>query len=438
MRKTMIVLACTAIIFCSCEDEGSSVGRSLVESAFRNVFTDSCTVQMSTILVDSLQTLGDSICQVGYMDDSIFGKVAASYYAEFNVAKFTPSVGKTYVFDSLTLKFHPSGGYWGDTLASQRVHVYPIKNSIVLLTDEYLYNTTEMEVDDELFSFTYTPYPGWKREVEVRMPDEFGQEIFDDILDEKNVFDSQERFHGYFPGLALKPDETGSCMMGISVNDSSMYMKMYYRILDNTITEKDLYFGANTSCAFTHVDHERDGYPVGKLTGGGALNPTPSSQTEKRAYLQGLTGIYNVIEFPYLNNLMTNGDVVSIESATLYLYPEYGTYGGPNQLPTTLRLYVADDDNNTVDQVYNSMGTTIQDGGLTVSDNLPYNTYYTFDLTSFMQGNLGSWGQGRQKLFMILDDNDFVSTFKHVVFTNSASNLVGQTRLDIRFKTYDK
>ncbi len=435
----MIVLVCVGIAFCSCQDENSSLGSSLVKSSFRNVFTDTCTVDISTILVDSLQTLGDSICQVGYINDSIFGKVAASYYAEINSASFTISMGKTYVFDSLTLIMRPSGDYWGDTLAVQRIHVYPIKNSIVLLTNEYLYNTTVMSVEeDELFNFTYSPRPGWGREMEIRMPDSFGQQLFDDILDEKNVFDSQERFHGYFPGLALKPDDTGSCMMGIQVNDSSLYMKMYYRILDNSITEKELDFTVNMSCAFTHVDHERTGYPVGDLTAGGALYPTSSTKTGNRAFLQGLTGIYNVIEFPYLNNLMTNGEVVSIESAMLYLYPQFGTYGGPSQLPSTLRLYVADDDNNTVDQVYDYMGTTIQNGNLTVSDNLPYNTYYSFDLTSFMQSNLGSWGQGRQKLFMILDNDDFVRTFGHVVFTNDASQTVGQTRLDIRFKTYDR
>lgn len=135
---------------------------------------------------------------------------------------------------------------------------------------------------------------------------------------------------------------------------------------------------------------------------------------------------------------MINGDIVSIESAILYLYPQRGSYGVINQLPSTLRLYVADDANNTVDQIYDSMGTTIQDGSLTVDDMLGRETYYSFDITSFLQENLGTWGEGRQKLFLILDNDAFLCTFDQVVFTNDASQDSGQIRLDIRYKTYDR
>ena len=47
--------------------------------------------------------------------------------------------------------------------------------------------------------------------------------------------------------------------------------------------------------------------------------------------MQGLTGLYNQIEFPYLNNLQDAGEIVSIESATLYLYPQAGSYNKLNQ-----------------------------------------------------------------------------------------------------------
>lgn len=439
MRKLVVGLALVLFAFCSCQDENSSLGGSLVKSSFKNVFTDTCTVDISTILVDSLATLGDSVCQVGYYNDSVWGKVKASYLAEFTANSFKPDVTNTYVFDSITLNLKPSGHYWGDTLAAQRIGVYPLERIITYLQGETLYNTSYVPVESApLFSFTYLPRPGKKESMEIRMPDNFGKQLFENMLAEKDVFDTQDKFRAYLHGLALMPDETGSCVSGFMVSDSSVYMRMYYHILNETNTESELDIKVNRTYAYTRVEHDRSDTPLEALSKGGAIFATSSAKTGKRAYLQGLTGIYNAIEFPYLNDLMINGDIVSIESAALYLYPLGKSYGAVNQLPSTLRLYIADDSNNTVDQVYDSMGTTIQDGSLTVDDMEGKETYYSFDLTSFMQDNLGTWGLNRQKLFLILDDDDFVCTFDQVVFTNDPAQGTGQIRLDIRYKTYDR
>lgn len=439
MRNTLLALLLIFIAFCSCQDETSSLGESLVESSFRNIFTDTCTVDISSIMVDSLETLGDSVCQVGYYADSVWGKVKASYLAEFTLASFSPDVSNTYVFDSITLNLTHSGHYWGDTLTAQRIWVYPLARVITYLQGETLYNTSYVPLENEsLFSFAYFPRPGKKENMEIRMPDSFGQQLFEDMLAEKNAFESQEKFRAYLHGFALVPDETGSCISGFMVNDSSMYMRLYYHVRNTVSTAGELDFKVNTDYAYTRVEHDRTDTPLATLSKGGAIFATSSTKTGYRAYLQGLTGIYNSIEFPYLNNLKANGDIVSIESATLYLYPLRGSYGIMSQLPSTLCLYVADDANNTVDQVYDSMGTTIQDGNLTEDNMLGRETYYSFDLTSFLQDNLGTWGTTRQKLFLRLDDDDFVCTFDQVVFTNDPSQGTGQIRLDIRYKIYDR
>ena len=49
-----------------CIDENSELGRTLVESSFYNIYVDTCTVDISTVLEDSIVTRGDSICQIGY------------------------------------------------------------------------------------------------------------------------------------------------------------------------------------------------------------------------------------------------------------------------------------------------------------------------------------------------------------------------------------
>ena len=108
------------------------------------------------------------------------------------------------------------------------------------------------------------------------------------------------------------------------------------------------------------------------------------------AYMQGLTGYYNQLEFPYLNSLGSAGQIVSIESATLYLYPLARSYNEVSQLPNDIRLYITDENNVLEDYVYGSDGVTVQTGDLTIDEMYGKETYYSFDLTEFIRNNYGT------------------------------------------------
>lgn len=62
MKKSLYSLFAVLAIFCACQDENSQLGKSLVESSFYNVYADTCSVDISTILLDSIETRGDCIC----------------------------------------------------------------------------------------------------------------------------------------------------------------------------------------------------------------------------------------------------------------------------------------------------------------------------------------------------------------------------------------
>ena len=90
MKKSLYSLFAVLAIFCACQDENSQLGKSLVESSFYNVYADTCSVDISTILLDSIETRGDSICQLGHYRSSAWGEVSATYYAEYSTSDFTP------------------------------------------------------------------------------------------------------------------------------------------------------------------------------------------------------------------------------------------------------------------------------------------------------------------------------------------------------------
>ena len=287
-----------------------------------------------------------------------------------------------------------------------------------------------------LFSFTFTPPPGRKKELEIRLPDELGKELLNDLVTEEDYFDSQDKFKEKFPGLALMAENSGECITGFMVNDSSMAITLHYKEIASQRTEKELTFSVNTDYAYTSIRHDRTSTPLAILESG-IENLIHSGSLGRRAYMQGLTGFYNQIEFPHLNNLQDAGEIVSIESATLYLYPLAGSYNKLNQLPEDIRLYITDENNVLEDYVYGSDGVTVQTGNLTVDDMFGRDTYYSFDVTEFIRNNFGTWGIKRQKLLLSLPENEMTMTFNQIIFTNDPDQ-ERQCRLEIRFKIYNE
>ena len=441
MKKLMHfpLLACCvlSVAVLACRDDDSDLGRSLVETSFRNVFVDTCSVDISTILTDSLLTKGDSICQIGYRADTVWGKVASTYYAEYATASFTPDDTHAYTPDSLVLRLMYSGHYWGDTLQAQRVSVYRLRRSITLDNDQDLYNHTSWPKEDApLFTFEFAPRPGRGEELTVRFPDSMADELLTGLVEENEAFDDQEDFKEYFHGLAFVPEAGGSCITGFLVNDSAMALTLYYSDIGTERVQESVVFKVNTDYAYTGIECDRQGTPLADIADG-IENLVHSYDTGHRAYQQGLTGFYNQLEFPYLNALEEEGDIVSVESATLYLYPLRGSYGKESQLPDELRLYITDENNVLEDYVYGSDGVTVQTGNLTTDDMFGRDTYYSFDLTTFVRNNLGTWGTSRQKLLLSMPDEAMATTFDQVIFTNQPGE-ERQCRLDVQIKIYNK
>ena len=153
--------------------------------------------------------------------------------------------------------------------------------------------------------------------------------------------------------------------------------------------------------------------------------------------MQGLTGFYNQIEFPTLNGLQSAGEIVSIESAILYLYPVKYSYGRTNQLPSEMRLYITDENNVLEDYVYGDDGVTVQTGNLVTDEMYGSDTYYSFDLTTFARNNFGAIGMHRQGLLLSLTDDVTATTFDQAIFTNELE-LDRHCKLEVRFKVYDE
>jgi len=436
MKKILFLISLVALLICSsCHDETSALGSNWVESDLRNVLTDTCTVKMSTVLLDSINTSNKEVAQLGYYKDDVWGAISASTYVEYSPATFTPDENLAYGFDSLTISVKCNGDYVGDTLAPLKVHLYELTQNVELNSNSgYLYNNSNFSHKPAPFStISIQPKPNGKNILEYRLSDDLGKAWFSKILSKSDDFTSSDNFKKYFKGIAFIPDEnTNKSIMGFAINDSSLCITLYYHEVNESSNDYTVRFSPTTT-NFNKVKHDRSNTPLQLFNK--ETKEFVSDKMLNMSYVQGLTGLYTKIEFPYLNNLLEVGQMVSIESAMLYLYPVKGSYGILNPLPPSLALYKSNEDDVTEDQITDILGTSVQTGSLVTDEDLHENTYYSFDITSFMQSNLGKIGVNKKNLQLVLPEAKINTSYQSVVF-GDMKYPQNQVKVTVLYKVY--
>lgn len=427
-------------VFTACRDESSTVGDGWLSSELRSAYTDTCTVKLSTILADSVNTSNISSIQVGHYKDSYYGDLTAKGYVEYGYGYFTANEDVKYSLDSMTIKVKWKGDFMGDTLQVLPIRMYELRKNIELHDDGYLYTTSSTPYGTLLGSFNAYVYPSQtKAQYEYRLPDSIGQRFLNKILDSQGLetMRKQSVFREYFRGVAFVPGVT-NIITNIDKNDSSLVMTMYYHG-DNSTTQQSVIFSPTTP-SYSSVTQDKTGTPLALFDKKPDESTVVSSETNNISYIQSSTGLYTKIEFPFLSNLCLQGEMASITAAVLYLYPVRGTYNADsNPLPKSLAVYTANATNVTGSQLSNSMGTATQTGNLTSDQNDPDTQYYTFDLTSFLQTNLTAIGNNVQHLQLTFPSSSINTSCKGVLFGNqlydNGENY--KSKLVVRYTVYN-
>jgi hypothetical protein len=86
------------------------------------------------------------------------------------------------------------------------------------------------------------------------------------------------------------------------------------------------------------------------------------------------------------------------------VYPVKGTYSEFVPLPEDLSLYVSNENDVTLGYITTYSGDALQTGNLVKDDLFGIETYYTYDITSFMQEQLGAFGTDRRSLNLIVPE----------------------------------
>jgi hypothetical protein len=421
-------------LFSSCYDENNDYGTDLVESSFRNIMVDTCTVNVTSIMMDSLETSEQSVALVGKYTHPLWGSVTSTAYIPFSRPSFSADADKEVKLDSLVLRVKYNGTFVGDTTKYQQISIHRLLQKVVLNNDDYLYSYNHFNYDPTpLATYRFRPKPGSGNTLEIRLSDALGEDLLEKF-ESNSVEVNTDRFEEYFKGLTIVPSETeNGCLMGFSVADSSCCMQLFYHLKDELSTEKEFLFKPNTETQFNHYDYDRSGTILSSYNS--KHIEIPSELMNNYGVLFGGVGWYCRFEFPYINNLMQTGKQIEVESAILKLYPVPGTYSDFNQFPDSIYLNIADENNVVTEQVTDYLGTTVQAGKLVKDETYSQNTYYYFDLTTFMREDMGTFGINKHNLQLVLNNNSYTRKFSNLTFYDQHGKM--PLKLQLTYKVYE-
>ncbi|WP_405413778.1 DUF4270 family protein [Maribacter sp. Asnod1-A12] len=347
-----------AAISCSNDiynDSDFVAGDTFTDSNIRLILIDTLTVSTSTMKFDSITTSESSRILNGKYTDTVFGTITASSYMQFLPETYTIDIEAE--FDSLVMVLGYDSYYYNDTLQTNTVHIKKINENLKPVSDDYFYNTSNIGYDeDDLGFLEYRPRPLAGDSLTIKLIDEFGTDVFDQ-LQEKNIVNSDE-YRDYFKGIAILPDETDNgSIIGFSKSSENTYMRLYYSTdtADESVQEYiDIQIDATTTPIpfFNRITADDPITPLQSLTDS-KVN-LPSEDSYNQSYIESGVGVAMRVQFPSITSLYDIPGSGTILDGVLKIKPVAGTYDDHLKLRDTLAVYVVDQNNDLIETLSSS------------------------------------------------------------------------------------
>jgi hypothetical protein len=446
--KVVLPVSALILLLTGCNSGGFTLGGKYLDSDMQTVIIDTCTVRMTTVAIDSLSTTNLGLGLVGRYSNSDFGTVTATTYLSYTHPG-TYDLPDVVFFDSVALVMHLNGSYLGDTTRMQEINVYKLTDSITPPDNDTYYNVNSVPYEaSPLVSYSFAPRPSTRPSgtttfpylektsyFTLRLPDDFGQDLFDLFLNDDERLENDEDFRSYFRGLAIAPGTNDSTVLGFDVDaDTSMAIRVYYHYTEERRRKGKIDIKVDDSRNFYGVQHDRTDHPFQELDGSTGKELRTSS-SDNKGLIQALSATYVKIEFPFLNNLLEMGDFGAVLDAALIIYPAESSFSKTMPLPSKLSLYESDSKDATVAQVTSSSGQPLT-GNLYRDELYDSKTYYSYDITSFMKDQLGVWGLNKRNL-QLSQPSDTLSKCLNTVVIGDQNYKKEGTRLIVKYLIYE-
>jgi hypothetical protein len=401
LRNKLILLLCCCLGLASCEDP-NDLGLGLVDDNISGIYTDTLTVNVSTVYLDSMVTSGTNNMLIGQYAAPYTGTTEASTFFQVGLPA-TWTVAEDATFDSLKLILPYSDYNYGDTTNAQTFEVYRLTSDITqrrlspyffseeplsyFYTEPALYNNSNIGASEEaLGSFTFSPRPIGEDSIAIPLSAELGEEW----LSLKKAADSRltdgTNFISYFKGLKVA-STAGTSVLGFTANTAEA--RLYYTETVNgaLVSQFKSFPLTNAALQYNQILANLEGTELeGVVRSGEAV---AASQTGNVSVAQGGSGLIIKLDFPYLNSLKEQLSPDLINRVVLVVEP-LSSASYPYPVPQTLGLYRTNNTNVPLAPVtveYDINGTELTAAYAAANDQGQGNRY-EFNLTQFFISRL--------------------------------------------------
>ncbi len=352
----MLVILAAGISLTSCTKKAKIIGLEIRPTGDIEVESnDTSTLVAYSVIQESMVTNNYTRILLGSMMDPVFGQTTANYYTQLRLQSGIVdfNFGQNAVIDSIILSL-AYDGYYGDTTTPQTLRVYELNDKIYSDSGYYYYSKDEIShYATEIGRKTFQPMPTTDVEYEdgdldnphVRinlseLTSEFGDKFLNAPLE---VLDDNDLFGDYIKGLCVISDPVteGGSIFYINLLDIDTDFTIYYSndASDEVVYSVKLYDSVTRFNQYDHNDY-LDASPEFRaqtIEGNVSLG-------EEELYVQAMGGVLTKIEFPFISELKSIGNL-AINSAELTLTGIEG--GDSTNIPDRLTLLEIEEDGSS-------------------------------------------------------------------------------------------
>jgi hypothetical protein len=337
-------------------------------------------------------------------------------------------------FDSLRLLLLPNGYSIGDTLSPFTINAHRLTQRLKTQSDGLLYNTSSFSYDPAIFgSLTYFPRPNTNDTISIPLNEDFGNELFNLLVEKVDNIVYPDDFYAYFKGIVLSYDNSNNAILGFKTALNMPVMRVYYHYFDFQTEYRYIDFPINefTSLQFnqflatnTVLDTLNDQHE--KL---------PATNVGNKSYVQAGIGIVTRFEMPTLPNLLELHPNVQILKAELVMEPVKNSYK-TLKLPEGISLFTSDNLNRFGSAISNPVTGDAILGKLVIDDVFQEETSYTFDVTDFVRNKIKEASDDVPCLLLTIKTNELFVTMDRLVL-GSRQNKENNVKLKIYYMYYE-
>lgn len=406
---------------------------------------DTTTVQVSTVLLDSIPTSSTGLLLMGGYSDPKLGNLTAKGYIQVANPTWTPAT--IAFFDSLVLRTAYSGYYYGDTTQVQTIEVHRVTKDFktfalpfywfnegqysVLYKANSLYNTTKTPVESTpLGSRQVLLRPLGKDTLQIRLDDALGKEWLAGAQNQLPDLVEADRFLTYFKGVSIEnASAQPSCVVGL--NTDGMKIRLYYKeYVEDKLAQKyqDFAFGS-TLFNYSAIQADRS---ATKLKDIGTTGEVISTASDDQVYVQAGTGLVAKIRFPHVHKTIDGTQTLLVNQAQLLIEPVKDSFDKDRPYPKTLTIYKTDRSNLPLSQLSADYNPSAAQSA-SYSEDKEYQTSsgYTFNVTQYVQTLVGTEGNTDNGLLLMAPGTELTNKVNKIYLGAKNSGTTYRVKLKI-------